>query len=184
MISLQCITPMSFSWINGFSRINGVQKKFKTDLWQENMYAEASCQRMVGICWHFLPKTVMNNSFWQYWRLPPMDFHKEMISTKIKETNLWQENMCGVTNRSLSPNIDEIQQIFVVENRYERSFSTLPKVNIYGIFTEKWYSLKIHEMDLWQEKCVGNESEHLTEYRFAHDWHFWPKTAMDNCFRQ
>jgi hypothetical protein len=64
-------------------------------------------------------------------------------------------NICGARCTSLWLMINgHITPIFV-ENSHERSFSIIPKANIYGFLTKKWSPLEIQECDLWQGNICG-----------------------------
>jgi hypothetical protein len=80
---------------------------------------------------------------------------KKWSPPEIQECDLWQENICGVSYRSLWSMINGHTTPIFVKNSQERSFSIIPKANTYGFFTKKWSPPEIQECDLWQENiCV------------------------------
>lgn len=87
--------------------------------------------------------------------LTSMYFHKEKVSKKIQETNLWQRNKCWIIIYAYHQKLMGIRLTFLVENCYEQPFLAIPKPNVYRIFTKKWSPLKPHAPDLWQGKNYG-----------------------------
>jgi hypothetical protein len=78
-----------------------------------------------------------------------------MVSTKIKECDLWQGNKCGVRCTSLWSMINGHTTPIFVGNSHERPFSIIPKTNTYEFLTKKRSPPEIQECDLWQENICG-----------------------------
>jgi hypothetical protein len=84
-------------------------------------------------------------------------FTKKWSPPEIKECDLWQANICGVSFTSLWSMINGHTTPIFVENSHERPFSIIPKANTYGFLTKKWSLPEIQECDIWQGNiCVGN----------------------------
>jgi hypothetical protein len=78
-----------------------------------------------------------------------------MVSTRIKECDLWQANICGVSFTSLWSMINGHTTPIFVENSHEWPFSIIPKANTYEFLTKKWSPPEILECDLWQGNICG-----------------------------
>jgi hypothetical protein len=74
---------------------------------------------------------------------------------EIQDSDLWQENICGVKCTSLWSMINGHTTPIFVENSHEPPFSMTLKANTYDFLTNKWSPREIQDCDLWQENICG-----------------------------
>jgi hypothetical protein len=130
---------MIFSWRNGLCQ------EFK-ELWQGNTcwVRNKRVSPKVDECTiNILSRKPLWATFFSDSKVDTYEFFRKKRSPpKIQESNLWQENICWVSNKSLSPKIDGHTSGILSENDYERLFSIILKANAYEFFTKKWCAPK------------------------------------------